>query len=651
MTLKKGIYILMAFLGLFLLSLLLTIYVYYLSTRASSLHNRVLFAKKDFLNVLLEEERAVYERKDLKKIGLEYRSFEKNLDVFNENIPDINKRIKQLNNLEKIFARTRDLNVMANIKFLDLTTSVRYIHSHHIAYYKNFQSQPDQTADETGLSQDKSPVKGASEIEIIDKAINIQHDLMDVFSDFYALYYGADHTILQLRFSRHIKHFFASVNTFEKSSLDAQDGILAAEFFTEGRSLAGLFIKLMKFIDQERNILESLNVNRTKILNSMDELEITLKNKSEQLTNYLIVVSLAALFCGVILITFIIVIGYNTIRQIDSLVRGTEMMRDDYSFRIPSKTFIYREFNILSHAINVMASKIQDHVDNLGKKVKERTEKLSVANINLTQEIEQRKEAEAALKKLTRAVEQSPASIVITDSNGIIEYVNPKFCEVTGYSFEEAVGNNLRVLKSVEHSDNRYKEMWETIISGNIWRGELLNKKKNGELYWELASTSPIRNSEGAITHFVAVKEDITERKKAVEDIKAAKKEAESLNEELVKKTELAKEMTEKAKAASKFKSEFLAKMSHEIRTPMNAIIGFSELALDIEQNPTNQDHLNKILFSAKSLLGIINDILDFSKIEAGKLALEACEFNLHELLQRLVDIFSARAEKKASSF
>ena len=115
--------------------------------------------------------------------------------------------------------------------------------------------------------------------------------------------------------------------------------------------------------------------------------------------------------------------------------------------------------------------------------------------------------------KLSRAVEQSPVSIVITDLNGNIEYVNPKFVEETGYTPAEAIGQNPRVLKSGKIPPETYRQLWAALTSGKEWRGELLNRKKNGELYWEWASISPISDESGKITNFLAVKEDITERK------------------------------------------------------------------------------------------------------------------------------------------
>jgi PAS domain S-box-containing protein len=128
-------------------------------------------------------------------------------------------------------------------------------------------------------------------------------------------------------------------------------------------------------------------------------------------------------------------------------------------------------------------------------------------------DISERKYAENELRKLSRAVEQSPVSVIITNVKGNIEYVNKKFTKVTGYSSAEVIGKNPRFLNSRESSSINYAELWNTILSGKEWFGEFHNKRKNGGLFWESASISPIFDSKGTITHFLAVKEDITERK------------------------------------------------------------------------------------------------------------------------------------------
>ncbi|MDZ7739530.1 MAG: PAS domain S-box protein [Bacteroidales bacterium] len=151
-------------------------------------------------------------------------------------------------------------------------------------------------------------------------------------------------------------------------------------------------------------------------------------------------------------------------------------------------------------------------------------------------------------------MEHSRVSIIITDKEGIIEYVNPFFTALTGYSLEEVKRDASGILKSDHQSDEFYRELWETVNSGSEWSGELLNKKKDGSLYWESAIISPVFDDKGEITHFVAVKENITEKKQMIEDLVQAK---------------------EKAEESDRLKSAFLANMSHEIRTPAERHTGF----------------------------------------------------------------------------
>ncbi|MGE5778169.1 MAG: PAS domain S-box protein [Hyphomicrobiales bacterium] len=138
-------------------------------------------------------------------------------------------------------------------------------------------------------------------------------------------------------------------------------------------------------------------------------------------------------------------------------------------------------------------------------------------------DVSEQKETLAEVRKLSQAIEYSPSTVFITDSDGKIEYVNPKFTELTGYTSAEAVGQNPRMLKSGHTPPERYAELWNTILSGGVWRGELLNKKKNGKLYWEFASIAPVMDGQ-AITNFVAVMEDITIHREREEQLRQAQK-------------------------------------------------------------------------------------------------------------------------------
>ena len=133
-------------------------------------------------------------------------------------------------------------------------------------------------------------------------------------------------------------------------------------------------------------------------------------------------------------------------------------------------------------------------------------------------DISQRRADELRLRVLSEAVEQSPVSIVITDPQGGIEYVNPMFCKVTGYAKEEVLGHNPRILSSGKMGDAFYRKLWQTVTSRKIWQGEFVNRRKDGGEYWEKASISPIVDEQGRILHYVGVKEDVTERKRSIDE-------------------------------------------------------------------------------------------------------------------------------------
>jgi PAS domain S-box-containing protein len=154
-------------------------------------------------------------------------------------------------------------------------------------------------------------------------------------------------------------------------------------------------------------------------------------------------------------------------------------------------------------------------------------------NLALVRDITERKRAAEAVQKLSHVVEQSPVSVIVTDTQGAISYVNPKFCEVTGYSREEALGKNPRMLKSGTMDGQVYVDLWQKLTAGKDWRGELCNRRKDGSVYWELAVISPMVDSSGTITNYIAVKEDITARKHLEMEMRASLHEKEVLLKEV----------------------------------------------------------------------------------------------------------------------
>lgn len=233
---------------------------------------------------------------------------------------------------------------------------------------------------------------------------------------------------------------------------------------------------------------------------------------------------------------------------------------------------------------------------------------------------------EVKLKKLNKAIEQSPVSAVITDRNGIIEYVNPKFCEVTGYDLNEVIGKNPRILKSGEHGIGHYKNMWSKITSGKNWYGEFKNKKKDGSYYWESASISPLLDDEGQISHFVAIKEDITDRKLKEEELQLAKEAAEESN---------------------RLKSSFLANMSHELRTPLVGILGYADILSNELKEAEYKEMAKTIIQSGQQLVDTLNSILDLSRIEANHNHLEINTYELKTILDETCSLFQSVAKNK----
>ena len=160
---------------------------------------------------------------------------------------------------------------------------------------------------------------------------------------------------------------------------------------------------------------------------------------------------------------------------------------------------------------------LEQHRAQLDALVDERVSEIKHINAQLQSEVAERRQAEDELRKLASAVEHSASTIVITDTTPRIEYVNPAFTRMTGYTLDEVRGKNPRLLKSGRHSLEFYQELWSTLLRGEVWRGEFINRKKNGELYYEATRITPVRDATGRVTHYIAVKDDITDRKKSEE--------------------------------------------------------------------------------------------------------------------------------------
>ncbi len=264
--------------------------------------------------------------------------------------------------------------------------------------------------------------------------------------------------------------------------------------------------------------------------------------------------------------------------------------------------------------------------------------------VALARDISERRRAEGQLRKFALAVEQSPESILITDAEGRIEYANEAFVRTTGYAREQAIGANPRLLASGKTPPATYTGLWQALHEGRPWQGEFVNRRQDGSEYVDFAIISPIRQPDGRITHYLAVQQEITERKRLAEEVERHRNHLEALVDSRTR--ELA-EAREKAEAASRTKSSFLANMSHEIRTPMHAIAGLTHLLRRDAPTPAQAEKLDRIDDAADHLLSIINDILDISKIEAGRLVLAHADFPLAAILDNVRSLISDQARDK----
>jgi len=245
------------------------------------------------------------------------------------------------------------------------------------------------------------------------------------------------------------------------------------------------------------------------------------------------------------------------------------------------------------------------------------------------EDISEKLDAEKQLRMLSEIIEQNPSMVFVTDLDGTIQYVNTMFKKMTGYASEEVIGQNPRLLQSGLTSRETYNDLWSTILAGQKWQGEIQNKRKNGTVFWANLTVSPVALYSDTINHFVAVHEDISERKLAQEKLTAAK---------------------EQAEIASRAKSEILANTSHELRTPLNAIIGFSSSIQNETFGPLNNaaylDYIDIIKESGEHLLALINDILDVASLEASQVALSVSTFCLADVLQSSLRLVAPRAEQ-----
>ncbi|AWI77322.1 hypothetical protein CEW83_20500 [Parazoarcus communis] len=262
----------------------------------------------------------------------------------------------------------------------------------------------------------------------------------------------------------------------------------------------------------------------------------------------------------------------------------------------------------------------------------------------ISRDISALKAVEFELRKLSQVVEQSPESVLVTDLEGRVEYVNETFTVHSGYLPAEVLGQPASMFGEALTPASSFEELWAALSRGEAWSGEFINQRKDGSSYAVFARVVPIRREDGSISNYMSLQEDITEKKRIEAELEQHRKHLEEL---VSSRTAELRDATERANAASEAKSAFLANMSHEIRTPMNAIIGLTHLLRRDHPAQRQIERLDRVGTAARHLLSVINDILDLSKIEAGRLRLESGEFALGAVFEHVQSLIAEQAKAK----
>jgi PAS domain S-box-containing protein len=234
--------------------------------------------------------------------------------------------------------------------------------------------------------------------------------------------------------------------------------------------------------------------------------------------------------------------------------------------------------------------------------------------------------ADDLVRKLTQAAEQSRLAVVITGPDRRVEYVNSGLCAITGWRREEIVGQPVRMLASSDTPDEQFQEIYASVSSGRTWRGETVNRRRDGGTYPARCVAAPLHGRAGRLRHIITVIEDVTERKQVEAALSYAK---------------------ERAEAGERAKEQFLAMMSHEFRTPLNGLIGFTDLMLDTPLTPEQREFVATIRNSGESLLQLTDDVLDYSMLDAGRLTLEPQRCSPLECIEAALEVVAGRAAEK----
>ena len=306
--------------------------------------------------------------------------------------------------------------------------------------------------------------------------------------------------------------------------------------------------------------------------------------------------------------------------QAKEYIRYEDMALETKAGRRIEVEFVSNVYLVDGH--KVIQCNIRDMTERVraDEKTRQSLVELEQARQVLLSVVEDEKAAGEQLHKLSTIIEQAPLSVVITDLTGAIEYVNPRFSLVTGYTSAEALGQNPRILNSGETPAQIFQDMWATLGRGQVWSGELRNRKKNGETYLETAVIAPVVDAQGRATHYVALKDDITAQKRHEAAMRA---------------------MMEKERQVSEMKTRFISVTSHEFRTPMAAALGSVEILanhLDRLTAEKRQELLARIATSLQRMTQMLDEILLLNRVDANRVEVQLAPLDLQSFVHQAIE-------------
>ncbi|OEU44657.1 MAG: hypothetical protein BBJ60_09515 [Desulfobacterales bacterium S7086C20] len=563
-TLKAKLYLtIIALVGIIAL---LFAYSYFntLVNEADDQQHKIMESEKDFSRLVFSERAALEKREHFTKLIKGYEELRQSCTSCHSKCDKslLNARVAVLDQLFKANVELLKFREKVHGSLTSLVNSVRYIHEHHIAYSKNILKKGHTAFEDYADHQNfkKSPIKSASDEDIIKIAVAIQYDLADILGNFYDLNAGGNALEVKKRFDDNIKKFFSNVNTFEDYSLDAQDGLLVEELLTKGGVLENSFSTLINLKNSKKRLINESEKNREDIFGVLRSVNSAIESKVNRISNNLKHFQIIALLLATLLIGWMVLSGGKIIRETGKIIKETERIKNDFSYQIDIDSKSSGELVILSKALNTMAGKINYHIQNLEAMVHERTSELHEMNERLQSEVSDRKQAEEELQKARDELEQrvevrtfkllevndslkleieerkrvegalrsseekyrstfegTPDSITITEmTTGQYMEVNDGFCQMTGYSREEVLGKSPFALNIFWNPADR--EGFINILreEGEVNGFELKYRMKDGTVIDTLFSARPILY--GGKDCLVTVVKDITPLKRAEEE-------------------------------------------------------------------------------------------------------------------------------------